>query len=124
PLEPPTSSDFNAFSLVIVVSHGSFSCLLTGDLTAPGERELLKRGVSLKADVLKVGHHGAKDATTKEFLEAVSPRMAVVSVDEANVWGYPSEEVLERLEKAGAKVYRTDRDGDIVLSIPVAESLE
>jgi len=50
--------------------------------------------------------------------------MAVISVDEANVWGYPSGEVLERLEKAGAKVYRTDRDGDVVLSIPVAESLE
>ena len=117
PLEPPTSSDFNAFSLVILVSHGSFSCLLTGDLTAPGERELLKRGVSLKADVLKVGHHGAEDATTEEFLEAVSPRMAVISVDEDNVWGYPSEKVLERLEKAGVKVYRTDRDGDIVLKI-------
>ena len=115
----PTSSDFNAFSLVMMVRGGGFSCLLTGDLTASGERELLKRGVNLKADVLKVGHHGAEDATTEEFLETVSPRMAVVSVDEANVWGYPSEEVLERLEKAGAKVYRTDRDGDIVLKIPL-----
>ncbi|MBA7653968.1 ComE operon protein 3 [subsurface metagenome] len=124
PLEPPTSSDFNAFSLVIVVSHGSFSCLLTGDLTAPGERELLKRGVSLKAGILKVGHHGAKDATTEEFLEAVSPGIAVVSVDKDNFWGYPSARVLQRLKKAGVKVYRTDRDGDIVLSIPVAESWE
>ncbi|MBA7489501.1 ComE operon protein 3 [subsurface metagenome] len=124
PPEPPTSSDFNAFSLVIVVSHDSFSCLLTGDLTAPGERELLKRGVSLKADVLKVGHHGAEDATSEEFLEAVSPGIAVVSVDKDDFWGYPSARVLERLKKAGVKVYRTDRDGDIVLSIPVAESWE
>ncbi len=119
PPESSTSSDFNAFSLVIMVRWGSFSCLLTGDLTAPGERELLKRRVSLKADVLKVGHHGAEDATTEEFLQAVSPGMAVISVDEANVWGYPSGEVLERLEKAGMKMYRTDRDGDIVLKIPL-----
>lgn len=115
----PTSSDFNAFSLVMMVSYGGFSCLLSGDLTASGERELLKRGVSLKADVLKVGHHGAEDATTKEFLEAVSPGIAVVSVDKDNFWGYPSARVLERLKKAGVKVYRTDRDGDIVLKIPL-----
>ncbi len=115
----PTSSDFNTFSMVMMVRAGGFSCLLAGDLTASGERELLKRRVDLKADVLKVGHHGAKDATTAEFLGAVSPRVAVISVDEASVWGYPSGEVLERLEKAGVKVYRTDRDGDIVLSIPL-----
>ncbi len=120
----PTSSDFNAFSLVIMVKGGGFSCLLTGDLTAAGERELLIREVSLKADVLKVGHHGAEDATTEEFLEAVSAGIAVVSVDEDNFWGYPSARVLQRLKKAGVKVYRTDREGDIVLSIPVAESWE
>ena len=119
PPEPPMSSDFNAFSLVIMVRDDGFSCLLTGDLTAPGERELLKRGVNLEADVLKVGHHGAEDATTEEFLEAVSPQIAVVSVNKGNFWGYPSARVLERLKKAGVKVYRTDRDGDIILKIPL-----
>jgi len=78
----------------------------------------------LKAHVLEVGHHGAEDVTTEEFLEAVSPGIAVVSVDEDDFWGYPSARVLERLKKAGVKMYRTDRDGDIVLSIPVAESVE
>ena len=124
PPEVPTSSDFNAFSLLIMVKGGGFSCLLTGDLTAAGERELLIREVNLKADVLKVGHHGAEDATSEEFLEAVSPGIAVISVDKDNFWGYPSAKVLERLKKAGVKVYRTDREGDIVLSIPLAESLE
>ena len=119
----PTSSDFNAFSLVMMLREDGFSCLLTGDLTASGERELLKRQVNLKADVLKVGHHGAEDATTEEFLEAVSPGIAVVSVDKDDFWGYPSARVLERLEKAGVKVYRTDRDGGIVLKIPL-EPLE
>jgi len=120
----PISSDFNAFSLVIMVRDVGFSCLFTGDLTAWGERELLRKKVNLKADVLKVGHHGAADATTEEFLEAVSPTVAVISVDEANIWGYPSVEVLERLENAGVKIYRTDKDGDIVLSILEAETSE
>lgn len=93
-------------------------------MTAPGERELLKREVNLKADLLKVGHHGAEDATSEEFLEAVSPGIAVISVDKDNFWGYPSARVLQRLKKAGVKVYRTDREGDIVLSIAVVESLE
>ncbi len=120
----PTSSDFTAFALLIMVKGGGCSCLLTGDLSAAGERELLKREVNLKADVLKVVHHGAEDATSEEFLEAVSPGIAVISVDKDNFWGYPSARVLERLKKAGVKVYRTDREGDIVLSIPVAKSWE
>ncbi len=124
PSEVPTSSDFNAFSLLIMVKGDGFSCLLTGDLTTAGERELLKREVSLKADVLKVGHHGAEDATSQEFLEAVSAGIAVISVDKDNFWGHPSARVLQRLKKAGVKVYRTDREGDVVLSIPVAESWE
>ncbi len=124
PPEVPTPSDFNAFSLLTMVKGDGFSCLLTGDLTAAGERELLKREVNLKADVLEVGHHGAEDATSQEFLEAVSPGIAVISVDKDNFWGYPSTRVLQRLKKAGVKVYRTDREGDIVLSIPVAESWE
>jgi len=117
PPETPSSSDFNAFSMVMMVRGDGFCCLLTGDLTNSGERELLKKGMRLKADVLKVGHHGAEDATSEKFLKAVSPKIAVISVDEDNYWGYPSGKVLERLKKAGVKIYRTDRDGDIVLKI-------
>ncbi|MCK4618260.1 hypothetical protein KAT45_05070 [Candidatus Aerophobetes bacterium] len=80
--------------------------------------------MNLRADLLKVGHHGAEDATSQEFLEAVSAGIAVISVDKDNFWGYPSARVLERLKKVGVKVYRTDREGDVVLSIPVAKSLE
>ncbi|GAI78078.1 unnamed protein product [marine sediment metagenome] len=62
------------------------------------------------------------DGRTHQSIER--KRIAVISIDKDNFWGYPSARVLERLKKAGVKVYRTDRDGDIVLSIPVAESLE
>jgi competence protein ComEC len=117
PPQPPIFSDFNANSLVMVLKYGKFRCLLTGDLTSVSERKLLEQGIDLKADVLKVGHHGAKDASCQEFLRSVSPRMAIISVNAANIRGYPSGEVVDRLNKGGIELYRTDRDGDVTLSV-------
>lgn len=116
---PPsfTPSDFNANSLVIMLEYGRFRCLLTADLTIPGERKILEEKVDIKADILKIGHHGASDASCKEFLTAVSPRVAIISVNKANSRGYPAEEVISRLKKTGIKLYRTDVDGDIILTI-------
>ncbi len=119
-LWPPQSlllSDSNANSLVIMLEYGKFRCLLTGDLTILGERKLLEEKVDLKADVLKIGHHGASDANCQEFLKAVSPRVAILSVNRANIRGYPAEEAISRLRKLGIQLYRTDEDGDIILSI-------
>jgi len=73
---------------------------------------LNNKGVSLGAEILKVGHHGAGDATGPEFLKAVSPKFAVISVGK-NPWGYPSPVVVRRLQEAGTKVFRTDLDGSI-----------
>ena len=117
PPQPLPLFDFNANSLVIMLKYGKFRCLLTGDLTIPGERKLLEQGVNLNADVLKVGHHGVNDASCQEFLNRVSPKIAIISVDAENIWGYPSAEVIQRLAGAGIGVYRTDRDGDILLSV-------
>jgi competence protein ComEC len=119
-LWPPaqrTFSDSNAASLAIMLEYGKFRCLLTGDLTAPGEDRFLKQRVSLRADVLKIGHHGASDANSKEFLKNVSPTIAIISVDSENIRGYPDIEVLDRLKAEGIRLYRTDIDGDIILSI-------
>ena len=110
-------SDFNANSLVIMLRYKDFKCLLTGDLTIPAEREIIKEKIDLKADVLKVGHHGAKDASSKEFLDAVSPEISIISVNENNIWGYPSENVSQRLKISHSKVYRTDRNGNINVKV-------
>lgn len=117
PPQPPAFSDFNANSLVLMLEYGEFRCLLAGDLTVPGEGKLLKQGADLKADVLKVGHHGADDASCEEFLRSVSPKIAIISADKENNRRYPSQEVIEKLQKIGAKIYLTDEDGDIVLRI-------
>jgi len=117
PDKPFISSNFNVNSLVIMVKYRAFSCLLAGDLTSLAEAELLKKKNLLEAGILKVGHHGASDASSNDFLKEVSPKIAVISVDRDNFRGYPSLRVLTRLEEVGAKVYRTDKDGNIVIQV-------
>lgn len=89
--------------------------LLPGDAEKQAERQILAENTpeALRADVLKIGHHGSKNSTTEEFLAAVHPRLAVISSCENNSYGHPSPELLERLEKAGVRVLRTDRNGAV-----------
>lgn len=108
-----TYSDTNNSSIVVRLSFGRNSFLFTGDAEKKAESVMLKSGMNLKADVLKVGHHGSKSSSTKEFLKAVSPRYAVISVGD-NSYGLPKKTVIRRIEKLGAEVYRTDRSGTVV----------
>ena len=118
-------SDFNTNSLVIMVEYKKFRCLLSGDLTELGENELLKigenellkSGIDIKANILKVAHHGSKDATSEEFLKAVSPSISIISVNRDNIRGYPSEEILRRLKNLGIKIYRTDLNGNVIITV-------
>ncbi len=84
----------------------------TGDAEAYAEYMLVDAG-GLRADVLKVGHHGSSTSSTKEFLEAVCPDYAVISCGKDNAYGHPHEEVLARLNELGVEVLRTDLLGDI-----------
>ena len=76
---------------------------------------MIDAGVNLKADVLKIAHHGSAFSSTMEFLNNVQPKFAVISVGKGNTYGHPTEEVLERLRDIGALVLRTDELGTIVL---------
>ena len=75
---------------------------------------MLHLGSLLKADVLKVGHHGSKTSSSQSFLKLVSPKYAVISVGKGNTYGHPTQEALDRLSNIGATVYRTDESGTIV----------
>ena len=86
--------------------------LLMGDTETKTEKELLKSGLDLDADVLKVSHHGSKNATSVDFISAVTPDQAVISVGE-NSYGHPSEETLNRLLNMNIIILRTDKDGSI-----------
>jgi competence protein ComEC len=105
----------NNDSVVMRFGFGADAFMLPGDAEKQAEREILSENAarSLQADVLKVGHHGSKNSTTEEFLEAVHPRVAIISAGERNPYGHPSPELLERLEHAGVRILRTDRDGAV-----------
>ena len=91
--------------------------LLTGDAEEQTERErLIKNGANIRATVLKVGHHGSKYATSEDFLKRGEFKLAVISAGPDNRYGHPSQEVLDRLKAAGVKVYRTDFQGEILIS--------
>jgi competence protein ComEC len=107
----------NANSVVTRLDYGAFSILLTGDAEEQTERErLIKNGAHIRATVLKVGHHGSKYATSEDFLKRGEFKYAVISAGMDNRYGHPSQEVLDRLKAAQVKIYRTDFQGEIVIS--------
>ncbi len=105
----------NDSSIVLRIDYGETSFLFTGDAEEWAEEMLLQDQVNLKADVLKVAHHGSPYTTSKQFLEAVSPKYAVISVGKDNKYGHPHADVLERLQEAGAIILRTDELGTIII---------
>jgi competence protein ComEC len=117
PLAAPLSAGAsrNEAALVLRVEWRLASFLLTSDVGAPAERALLAAGVPAGAVVLKVGHHGSRHSSTPEFLAAVRPSVAVISVGARNAYGHPAPQALARIAATGARVYRTDQDGAVIL---------
>ena len=106
--------DLNDYSVVVKVTYPKTSFLFTGDAEEVSEEEMKEKKYDMKADVLKVGHHGSRSSTSEAFLKAVSPKYAIVSVGKDNDYGLPDETVMDRLEAAKVKVFRTDIDGTII----------
>ena len=116
PEERGTENNTNDESIVLLVSYGQMDFLLTGDMEEKESREILERwGKNVDCEVLKVAHHGSKTGTSKEFLEAATPDIAVISCGENNPYGHPDEETLALLDDFFVKTLRTDRMGDIAV---------
>ena len=111
----PSAAAKNDDSLVLRLRYQERAVLLPGDAEKEAEREMLSESGQddLRAEVLKIGHHGSRNSTTPEFLAAVKPSLAIISVGEDNPYGHPNAELLERLARAGVRVLRTDRDGAV-----------
>ena len=107
----------NDDSLVFRVAYGDRSFLLPGDAEKSAEQSILGESApgALRADVLKIGHHGGKNSTTPDFLAAIQPRLAIISSGSENPYGHPAPQLLERLQQAGITVLRTDTNGAIHL---------
>lgn len=105
----------NDKSLVLRMTYRNKKFLFVGDASQNYERSLLDEKIPITADVLKVSHHGSKYATTDDFLNAVHPKVAVISVGKNNLFGHPSGEVIDRLLKHGSEIFRTDKDGCVTV---------
>jgi competence protein ComEC len=105
--------ELNNYSIVIKLQYGKTSFLFTGDAEGLSEKEMMRRGFDLSANVLKLGHHGSIRSTTNEFLDRVNPKYAVIMVGKNNNYRHPHKRTMEKLKAKGIKVYRTDENGTI-----------
>ena len=112
--DPGEAQDLNNVSLVLRVQYGDCTCLLTGDMETPEEEQILTHKYELKADFLKVGHHGSESSSSEAFLAAVRPDYAAISCAKENDYGHPHKAVLDRLKVHTDKIYVTAEQGDIV----------
>ncbi|AHF07063.1 ComEC/Rec2 family competence protein [Desulfitobacterium metallireducens] len=113
----PNSTQYeevNDYSAVLRLTYGQTAFLFTGDAQSESEQEMMNAGYDLRADVLKVGHHGSRTSTSAAFLARVQPEYAVISVGNDNDYGHPTVNTLTRLQKAGVSLYRTDESGTVV----------
>jgi beta-lactamase superfamily II metal-dependent hydrolase len=106
----------NQNSIVLKVTYSNVSFLLMGDAGIEAESSLLSSGYNLKSDILKVGHHGSSSASSSIFLARVKPTSSVIEVGAGNDYGHPTSKTLSALQGIGSKIYRTDLDGDIVIT--------
>lgn len=115
PVKTYAKSDLNDWSAVVHMAYKKNTFLFTGDAEAKSEADMIKSKKTLRADVLKVGHHGAKTSTSKNFLNVVKPKYAVISVGK-NSYGHPTSQVVNLLKGTKASILRTDQSGTIIIT--------
>ncbi len=106
--------DMNNYSIACKLKYGNTSYVFMGDAEALSEGEILAKQLDISADVLKLGHHGSHSSTSQAFLEKVNPQYAIVSCGKGNDYGHPHQETIDKLNKKGIEVLRTDVSGTII----------
>lgn len=108
--------DFNNASAVILLKYKNRTFLFTGDAELESEQDMINGNFDIKADVLKVAHHGSNTSTSDAFIKVVNPKFAIISCGKENSYGHPSYDTIKTLENVGAKIFRTDEIGTIVIT--------
>lgn len=111
--DDPSLEEANNKSIAVKVSYGTFSMLLTGDAEQEAEEEMIRSGQDLHADLYVAGHHGSSSSSSQDFLTAVDPSYVWISCGADNSYGHPHKETMEKLEKDGIQIFRTDRQGEV-----------
>ena len=116
-----SENTLNNNSIVCKLNYKRFSCVFTGDVEELAEIQILQEYKNnlqiLNSTVLKVAHHGSKTSSVLEFLKSVNPKIALIGVGENNKFGHPNEQIINRLQDNGIKVFRTDRNGEISIVV-------
>ena len=106
----------NDNSIALILEYRSFRMFFTGDAGVTAERRFLDTGINIRADVLKVGHHGSAYSSSPEFIAAIRPRYAIISVGRHNLFGHPAPSTIETLRRFAAHVWRTDQNAAVTIS--------
>ncbi|MGN0641924.1 MAG: ComEC/Rec2 family competence protein [Huintestinicola sp.] len=115
PCEGKDYDDLNDYSVAVRIDYGKTSWLFTGDMTERSEKDLIESGADIDVTALKVAHHGSNGSSGNAFLEAVTPRLCLISCGTGNSYGHPGEKALGRIEKFTSSVYRSDISGNVVV---------
>lgn len=106
--------DLNNYSVGIKLQYGNTSFIMCGDAEKESEADIIKNGIDLDCDVLKLGHHGSNTSSSDKFLDITTPDYAIISCGKDNSYNHPHKEVIERLNSKGIKYFRTDEVGSII----------
>ena len=117
PADKLSTGGNNYRSLVIMLSYKNFRCLLTGDINNAAEAELIEKKTNLRADILKIAHHGAEGSTSEDFLKEVKPEYAVISMDNDFQNNSLAVSTLTLLKANNIKIYRTDKNGSVTIKV-------
>ncbi len=109
------AENLNLASIVIQMKFDDMTYLFTGDAEKEVEEKILKDNKELKVNILKVGHHGSETSSSERFIQTVAPEISIISVGKDNSYGHPHQEILDRLEEADSKIYRTDEVGNVFI---------
>ncbi len=117
PVDPASVKNTNNYSIIMRLVYGETSFMFTGDAETDSEAESLKKypASEFRADVLKVGHHGSTTSTSREFLSAVNPSLAIIPCGKDNEYGHPHREIVALLDEKGIDMLRTDLEGTIII---------
>lgn len=116
PKEDGYDDNLNEYSVIIKIQYGDNKFLFTGDAEKSNEAYILNKGYDVKADVLKIGHHGSSTSTSEAFYQAVDPYIAVIELGEDNSYNHPHKDTMSLLNKYKSIIYRTDKHGTIILT--------
>ncbi len=120
-----SENSINNNSLVCKLNYLDFSVLFTGDIEKLAEEKIIQSNLEiLNSTIIKVPHHGSNTSSTEKFIKAVNPKFALIGVGRNNKFGHPNLDVIERLTSLGIKIFRTDLNGEILITVKSNSSFE